>query len=196
MKGRTFGRLKVVARCGYYGRTTTWACECSCGNGIIIRRNRLIDGSTRSCGCLASEESRKRLTKHGEYRSTENAIWNSMIQRCTNPKNQDWPNYGGRGVTVCSRWLTFENFLSDMGRRPSKDHSLDRKESSGNYEPDNCRWATSIEQNRNRRDNIRTSDGRLGIDVAAEHGVSAAAFYQRVRAGKSPDAAAGVLHAS
>lgn len=94
---------------------------------------------------------------HGESnKSKEWDAWSSMVQRCTNPNNKRYYSHGGRGITICDRWIkSFENFLSDMGRAPSKGHSLERKDNDGNYEPSNCKWATKIEQANNKRTNIR-----------------------------------------
>ena len=108
----------------------------------------LIYGSTRSCGRCASishgESSGKHITT--EYRS-----WVAMLSRCQNPQNDSWSNYGGRGITVCKRWQSYENFLTDMGRKPAPMHSIDRIDVDGNYEPANCRWASKKEQVANRR---------------------------------------------
>lgn len=94
----------------------------------------------------------RKLVKTGLSRTPEYKAWKDMRLRCSNPKHKDYPNYGGRGIKVCERWQnSVQAFVADMGPRPSKDHSLDRKENSGNYEPDNCRWATKLEQSRNRR---------------------------------------------
>lgn len=109
--------------------------------------------------------------------------WKGMIQRCTNPKAQGYQHYGGKGVTVCERWRRFANFLEDMGERPSKGHSIDRKQSSGNYEPANCQWSTSIEQHRNTsRNKMLTHEGQtMPLSAWAElKGISASTLWNRL----------------
>jgi hypothetical protein len=162
--GQRFGRLMVVLQeePAADGRAR-FAARCDCGTHIVALGKRLKSGDTRSCGCLKDEISGARLrrvrldrTRHGEAkrggRSPEYISWRSMINRCGNPKWHAFDRYGGRGITVCERWrASFENFVADMGRRPSPRHSLDRwPDRDGNYEPGNCRWATPVEQARNR----------------------------------------------
>lgn len=143
--GERFGRLVVLGRAGTSpDKQKTWLCQCDCGNTSIVRGGHLRTGSTSSCGCL--------VTKHGMYRSREYATWRSMVQRCTNPKDTNYPHYGARGISVCNRWReSFEAFLADVGARPAG-MSLDRfPDMNGNYEPGNVRWATAAEQAHNRR---------------------------------------------
>lgn len=109
-------------------------------------------------------------------------VWCSMKQRCSNPKAVQFANYGGRGIQVCQRWMKFDNFLADMGFRPSREHSLDRIDNSKGYSPDNCRWATHQEQQRNIRTNVRVTFQGLDLTVAewsAKTGIPASALYQR-----------------
>jgi len=119
-----------------------------------------MKGKTRSCGCRIIQvltANGYAMRQHGESKSVGRAAspeyrtWDGMKERCRNPNHKAYANYGGRGISVCERWLDFESFLLDMGRRPSPTHSIDRINNDGNYEPGNCRWATRDEQNRNQR---------------------------------------------
>lgn len=159
LEGQTFGRLtaKSVAgknKQGFY----LWECHCECGSTAIVQSSTLIGGKSRSCGCLARELTAERFTKHGHTRqrseSPEYRIWKGMIARCENPNRRDYPHYGGRGVNVCGRWReSFDAFLADMGPRPSRQHSIERIDNKGDYEPGNCCWETRKQQQRNKRNN-------------------------------------------
>lgn len=160
--GAKFGRLTVVSTAqaphGARRRGIWWRCACSCGNAKVIYGGDIRSGDTSSCGCLdrekRAERARNRSRTHGLSRSREYEVWDSMIQRCTNPKRKDFQRYGGRGIRVCERWArSFEAFIADMGRRP-EGMSIEREDSDGNYEPNNCRWATSTEQARNQKGNV------------------------------------------
>lgn len=158
LTGRTFGRLSVLRL--VEGRATFWECSCSCGATINYLSCHLLDGFVNSCGCLRREgRARGYNKKHGHSRggktTGEYNSWASLIQRCTNPNHIEYPTYGAAGVKVCQRWLdSFEAFLEDMGPKPTPRHTIDRfPNQSGDYTPDNCRWATQKEQQNNRSNN-------------------------------------------
>jgi hypothetical protein len=153
--GMRFGRLTVTDSAGAKHGVTMWRCECDCGGNKEIRGSRLVQGKTSSCGCLVAETMRSMVIKHGATGTRTYKAWDSMKQRCFNPKSQYFAAYGGRGISVCARWMeSFENFFTDMGD-PPEGMSLDRfPDVDGNYEPGNCRWATDAQQSRNRRTSI------------------------------------------
>jgi hypothetical protein len=172
LAGRKFGRLTVECLLPKDGRRTHWMCVCVCGNRRAVLSENLHAGISLSCGCYRRDLQRinKANLLHGEATSGKNKrmsveyhCWAAMKDRCLNPKQKCFPKYGGRGITICKEWIDdFENFLKDMGRRPSPSHSLDRKDNDGPYSPGNCRWATKKEQGRNRR------TGKLDPDKVRE----------------------------
>ena len=150
--GGKFGRWTVVRYAGKVKQYRYWGCICDCGTERKVRQYALLAGKTRSCGCLANELTAARSTTHGKTKTPEYQAWISMLKRCYKPRTRAYQNYGGRGIRVCKRWRdSFENFLEDMGERPSAIHSLDRRDNDGDYTPSNCRWATVWVQNNNRR---------------------------------------------
>jgi hypothetical protein len=175
MTGQRFGKLTVLERApnNTAGKTpcSQWKCQCDCGATAVVRGHCLRTGHTTSCGCHGRSVGGKRTRTHGRSGEGIYIIWQKMIERCHKPDNPAYDRYGGRGIYVCDRWReSFENFLEDMGERPSLEHSIDRKENDGPYCKDNCRWATDTEQARNtRRNHYLTYNGRtMAISAWAE----------------------------
>lgn len=155
--GDKYGHLTIIAPAySPKGRNKRWLCKCECGVEKVICISHLRNGGTVSCGCKKIYLIRASAITHGFSRDpnykSEYSTWAAMKARCSNPKKKNYKDYGGRGIKVCERWLnSFENFLEDMGKKPSKEYSLDREENDGNYEPNNCRWALLEVQSRNKR---------------------------------------------
>lgn len=197
LSGQKFGRLTAIRD---DGKTTNggtkWLCVCECGEKTSVFIGHLRNGETTSCGCFKRESTAKRSKKHGDASggnvTVEYDAWRGMWDRCTNPNYEGFHNYGGRGIVVCERWKKYENFLTDMGRRPSNKHSLDRYPNvNGNYEPNNCRWATAKQQAGNRTTNKWLSwKGRkmiqadwareMGVDVRRLHALLARNSFKSI----------------
>lgn len=143
--GSRFGRLMVLHRGepNRFGQSRWW-CRCDCGAEKLAEQQSLRCGFTKSCGCLRREIAKHpKKIRHGEYRSVEYAIWRSMNQRCSpSARLRDRAAYAARGIRVCARWRSFENFLADMGRRPSPAYTLERIDNERGYDPGNVVWAT------------------------------------------------------
>jgi hypothetical protein len=163
--GDEFGRWTVLENLGIIKACTHFKCECKCGNIRTMTISNLRSGHTKSCGCLKREKS----IMHGMTKTPEYDTWASMIQRCYNPNNPAYKNYGERGIAVCTEWLnSFIAFFKDMGERP-EGLSIDRIKNDLGYFKENCRWATRIEQNRNCRGWKKATIGMLGISWNKNH---------------------------
>lgn len=168
--------------------------KCDCGERRTVQRAGLRNGTTRSCGCLQRELASSAKLKHGGVGSLTYKSWNNMVQRCTNPRNTAFANYGGRGITVCDRWRTsFEAFLADVGERPSRSHSIDRIDNDRAYERGNVRWASRLVQSNNQRPKRASEQRARFITYAGERltitqwsqrqGIPVAQISQRIRRG-------------
>jgi len=166
--GSKWGMLTVVGKSTKRMSTyVLYNCVCDCGGETLATMPWLKRGQKKSCGCqrfVGRDKACESNRTHGMSTTTTYKTWQSMRQRCENPNNDQYENYGGRGIRVCERWSSFENFLEDMGERP-KNHTIDRIDSNGDYTPENCRWATSKAQSNNRRDSIKVKVGEDWVTV-------------------------------
>lgn len=184
MTGQRFDRWLVLRRAQSSG-VTMWMCRCDCGAEKSVQRAHLVDGRSRSCGCYRNEAVSTMKRKHGHcgkdhtFRTSTYEVWHGMTKRCRNSKSKAWRIYGGRGITVCERWRSFENFLADMGERPAG-MTLDRRDNDGNYEPANCRWATQAEQCQNKQTSKLTAALALEVAGRFEHGESRRSIATRL----------------
>jgi hypothetical protein len=183
LAGKKFGHLTVLKWAGsnIHGKHF-WLCLCDCGNHSKPVTSQLINGLTLSCGCI-----NQGAKTHGKTNTPEYRVWQNMKRRCHVPSHRDYPNYGGRGITVCQRWRnSFANFLKDMGLRPSRYHSLDRIKNDEEYGPENCKWATAEEQSRNTRRNVMITAWGQTLCIsqwATQIGVSCHTIHRRLLAG-------------
>jgi hypothetical protein len=164
LDGKRFGRLTVISKEGVVNDRSVWKCLCDCGSEVSVIGSLLLRGSTNSCGCYRTDRTKEANTKHGQSMTKLYQRWAGMIKRCTLITHRSYSSYGGRGIKVCDRWMSFENFLADMGHPPDNSLTIERIDNDGDYEPSNCRWATKAEQNSNKRprkDLRIRADGKL-----------------------------------
>lgn len=192
LAGKKFGLLTALTLLKKPGhpKKSFWTCACDCGSEIVVWAGHLPNGHTKSCGCKPVD-----IKTHGNTRgrraTPEYGSWCKMKERCLKKSDVGFPNYGGRGITICTRWLEcFDNFLADMGKCPAG-LSLDRINVNGNYEPGNCRWATRYQQSNNRRNNRVLSLGGVSKNMSQWEvclGFPKGTLYRRVTTeGKSPE---------
>jgi hypothetical protein len=169
LSGLRFGRWTVLSIADKQGRHTAWNCRCECGKEKVCLGINLVSGKSKSCGCMREFNSLKHGHRKHDGTSREYETWCGIISRCESETDTNYHNYGARGIKVCDRWRnSFDNFLLDMGKRPSPKHSIDRIDVNGNYEPSNCRWATKEIQMQNRRMLKNNTTGVSGVYLSKE----------------------------
>lgn len=195
--GNKYGRLTILSFSNFKaesnGRRPYWNCQCECGETVQRSSHSMKSGRTSSCGCLRREMTVKRNTTHGQavrkQQTDEYNTWCEIIKRTTNPKCSQYPDYGGRGIAMCPEWRnSFESFLAEVGKKPSKLHSINRINNEKSYEPGNCCWSTRAEQNRNKRNNVMiTHDGvtMCAADWCEKTKIKVPTFHSRLNRGWS-----------
>jgi hypothetical protein len=170
--GDKFNHLTIVSEIEPYilqsrnMKVRKFLCKCICNNEIKITISNLISGSTKSCGCMKTHYVRQGSIIHELSKSPEYHSWRAMKARCLNSNHHAYYNYGGRGITIHQEWIeSFQKFYNDMGNRPTLEHTLDRIDNNGNYEPNNCKWSTKVEQCKNRRIGIRKLNHIEMVDI-------------------------------
>ena len=182
--GLRSGRLLVLGLAEKKGRAYRWQCLCDCGSYVTVDGNNLFRNCF-SCGCYRSERVAKQNTKHSMCDSPTYNSWRSMLSRCKYPSMPSYERYKARGITVCDRWQSFEIFLADMGERP-EGTSIDRIDNNKGYSPDNCRWATPLEQQNNTESNhlLTFKDQTLSVTQWAKRlGCLPPTLFARLRMG-------------
>lgn len=196
--GQRYGRLTVVAKGASRSGQTSWDCACDCGASVNVLKHSLVAGVTKSCGCFMRERSRERVialsTTHGSCHTPEYAVWCGMKRRCENHNQRSFKDYGARGIRVV--FTSFEDFLSEVGPRPSPEHTIGRIDNDLGYQPGNVRWETTAEQARNKQNTLRVTVrgvSRPLKDHCEAEGVSYQKAWQRIRKyGWAPERALGV----
>jgi len=183
--GQTFGRLTAIAPVGRNKhKSILWLCTCECRATSVVSCSTLTSGNTKSCGCYKSQLQMVSKRKHGLHGTPEHKAWSHMNDRCNNPNSNSYHRYGGRGIKLIYDDITM--FLSDVGNRPTPNHSIDRIDNNGHYESGNCRWATKHEQANNTRNNrFMTLDGKTMTlsQWAHSHDIPVTTLFNRLKRG-------------
>lgn len=190
---QVFGRLTVLQPNAT--RRLFYDCSCKCGGSASVIVYSLLDGTTKSCGCLHREQAAKNMRQASMQQTTHNLsrhplypVWRAMHARCYKQTSEQFNNYGGRGIKVCDRWHDVQNFIADMGERP-RGYLIERINNDGNYEPSNCRWSSPYEQSINRRITVMlTVDGitKPVAEWSKETGIHYKALTERIKLGWDP----------
>lgn len=189
MTGATLSGVNVIAKAGSHKGKVVWQCLCTCGALFEAVGTALRSGKTKGCKPCSKARVIEAITKHGLVGSREYHSYNAMKSRCLNPSDKRYPRYGGRGISICDRWLeSFSNFIADMGMQPSAEHSIERIDCDKWYEPANCVWATRFEQANNRSNNTRIEIGgrtQTLTQWSRESGVNRTVILRRMKRGIS-----------
>lgn len=187
LTGKRYGRLVVVSRIGGIGEKSKYECKCDCGDTAVVYACNLVTGATRSCGCARKENTSKLKWSHGQCGSRLYRCWRNMISRCENSRNKEYDNYGGRGISVCTAWHDFKLFFQwAISNGYSDELTIERINVNCGYSPENCTWADTYTQARNRTNNrMITYQGKTMIvtDWAKETGIGEATIRHRLDAG-------------
>jgi hypothetical protein len=191
LEGERYGRLTVISEGEHIGIHTAWICRCDCGATRLLKTKKLRVGHTKSCGCLYEEKTKKGNPTHGLARKIPKLhhVWTSMRQRCINPRDKGFKNYGGRGISVVPEWNDFKAFYEwAISRGYENGLTIERIDNDGHYGPDNCCWIPNGQQRRNNRRVVKITyrdKTQLISEWSKETGIKLTTLYARFRKGLS-----------